>query len=80
MGKARQLLVARRSGRPRQAFSRCPAIISEATNSHREVLSGGCIVSLQLISLLRYLFLLERSYRSHRYFVTVLHLSLLAFT
>lgn len=49
MGKAGQLLVARRSGRPRQALSRCPAVISEATNSHREVLSGGCIVSLQVL-------------------------------
>lgn len=46
MGQAGKLLVAWRDCRPEQGGPRCPGVISEASNSHREVFSGGSIVSL----------------------------------
>lgn len=48
MGEAWLLLLARRGGRPREAATRSPAFVSEATYSRCQVLPGGYLVSLQV--------------------------------
>ena len=46
MGEAWLLLLAWRGGWPREAATRCPAFVSEATYSRCQVLPGGHLVSL----------------------------------